>query len=185
VKTGQFIKEVHLSLSGAPGSVDEVLVVLEGVHQQIPKEPPQQKLAKSLPPAPRDTTSDKQMPTLATEADKIKQTYQELGKQQNHEFGAVGSSVPNFNPPPAQAPAGPTPQTKPREVPPPASAPENAPPRPGPSASDILGGRTQKKPEVKTDKPAAAPNPAASGPVLPLGAPRKKPSAQDQNAPNR
>ena len=33
---GQGMKEVKLNLSGAPGGVEEVLVVLHGVHQPIP-----------------------------------------------------------------------------------------------------------------------------------------------------
>ena len=36
VQPGQGMKEVKLNLSGAPGGVEEVLVVLQGVHQPIP-----------------------------------------------------------------------------------------------------------------------------------------------------
>ena len=35
-RPGQLMKDIHLNLSGSPGGAEEVLVVLEGVHQQIP-----------------------------------------------------------------------------------------------------------------------------------------------------
>jgi rod shape-determining protein MreC len=187
VKTGQFMKEIHLNLSGSPGSADEVLVMIQGAHQQIPTTPPQQQTAKSLPPPPDETTGDQQSPRLATEADKIKQRYAELGKEQNHQFGAVGSNMPNFNQKPAAAgsasPAAPgsgavakPPDQKPAQAPQPPKvvpAPRPAEPSAGPS---ILGARPQTRPEKPTIKPTA---PAASQPAgspLPLGAPRRKSS---------
>lgn len=188
VKPGQFMKEIHLNLSGAPGSADEVLVVIEGVHQQIPTTPPQQQAAKSLPPPPPDTQGGQETPRLATEADKVKQRYEEMGKQQNHQFGAVGSNMPNFNqrPPSAEGAKAPAaaasiePDQKPKTTSPAPAAPPSAaaPATPSPasrqvtapaSGSSILGARPETKPEVKTSPPEA------TGPALPLGAPRKKP----------
>ncbi|HEY1216226.1 MAG TPA: rod shape-determining protein MreC, partial [Bryobacteraceae bacterium] len=51
---GQGMKDVRLNLSGAPGGVEEVLVVQEGVHQQIPTAPPSVEEASTarLPPPP-------------------------------------------------------------------------------------------------------------------------------------
>jgi rod shape-determining protein MreC len=197
VKPGQFMKEIHLNLSGSPGSADEVLVVIEGAHQQIPTTPPQQQTAKSLPPPPEDTAGDQQSPRLATEADKIKQRYEELGKEQNHQFGAVGSNMPNFSQRPAAAgqaetPAAgrggaavtPPPQQKPRqpqEAPKTAPAPQPASPVPG--GPSILGARPQTRPEAPATKPAAPVASQPSGPVLPLGAPRKKSSPEGSGAP--
>jgi len=193
VKPGQFMKEIHLNLSGSPGSADEVLVVIEGAHQQIPTTPPQQQTAKSLPPPPEDTSGDQQSPRLATEADKIKQRYEELGKQQNHQFGAVGSNLPNFNQR-SQAAGQPessaanavggavkaTPEQKPKPVQePPKTAPAPKPATPPPSGPSVLGAR----PQTRTEAPPPAAQPA--GPVLPLGAPRKKssPPAEGSGAP--
>jgi rod shape-determining protein MreC len=178
VKPGQFMKEIHLNLSGAPGSVDEVLVVLEGVHQQIPAVPPQQQTVKSLPAPPEDAPADQQTPKLATEADKIRQKYQQLGKDQNHEYGAIGSNMPNFNaqgdtakrtdqPNATGAVSAPAPKPstgQPVQMPKPAEPPA------------VLGAR----PGSSAEKPAAKPSTAPAGPVLPLGAPRKKPSSSPQ-----
>jgi hypothetical protein len=193
VKPGQFMKEIHLNLSGSPGSVDEVLVVIEGAHQQIPTTLPQQQTAKSLPPPPEDTPGGQQAPRLATEADKIKQRYQELGKQQNHTFGAIGSNLPNFNQRlqtdgqpessgtgAASSAAKPVPEQKTTPVQePPKTTPAPGPATPAPSSPSVLGAR----PQTRTETPAAKPKPPApavsqpAGPVLPLGAPRKKTSS--------
>jgi rod shape-determining protein MreC len=176
MKPGQFMKEIHLNLSGAPGSIDEVLVVLEGIHQQIPAVPPEQQMVKSLPAPPEDAPVDQQTRKLATEADKIRQKYQQLGKDQNHEYGAIGSNMPNFNAPGDAAKragqsntagAGSTPALKPSTTPPQLQMPRPAEP------DALLGARPGSTPE----RPAAIPSSAPAGPVLPLGAPRKKPSA--------
>jgi rod shape-determining protein MreC len=103
VKPGQFMKDIHLALSGSPGAVDEVLVILAGMHQQIPATPPAQHLAKSLPPPPEDASGNQQTPKMSTEADSIKQKYADIGKAENHQFGAYGSNLPNFNQKPAPA----------------------------------------------------------------------------------
>ncbi len=62
-----------LNLSGAPGGVEEVLVILEGIHQPIPTgAAPEDKMASPLPAPPSD---DKQVTGVPagpgqTEADK-------------------------------------------------------------------------------------------------------------------
>jgi rod shape-determining protein MreC len=190
VKPGQFMKEIHLNLSGSPGSVDEVLVVIEGAHQQIPTTPPQQQTAKSLPPPPEDTPGGQQAPRLATEADKIKQRYQELGKQQNHTFGAIGSNLPDFNQrlqtdgqaessgTGAASRAKPAPEQKTTPVQePPKITPAPRPATPSPSGPSVLGARPQTRTEAPAAKPPAPAVSQPAGPVLPLGAPRKKTSS--------
>src|SRR5436305_5921697 len=97
VAPGQGMKAIRLNLSGAPDGVEEVLVILQGVHQPIPSAPPisQEAIAK-MPPPPQEaggTNTPKTKPQ--TEADKIVQKYAELGTQQDHVYGAVGSNIPN------------------------------------------------------------------------------------------
>ncbi|MFZ0593731.1 MAG: rod shape-determining protein MreC [Bryobacteraceae bacterium] len=192
IKPGQFMKEIHLGLSGSPGAADEVLVILEGVHQQIPTTPPEQHMAKALPPPPPENAStDQQAPKLSTEADSIKQKYLEVGKAQNHEFGAVGSNIPNFNQNQASPPAAPTGQAVPGPAasapktpaagPAAASKPQAPAPPPQPSGS-ILGARPQTHSTPPPRKPAAEQTPAG-GPPLPLGAPRKKPVPSEPSVP--
>jgi hypothetical protein len=183
------MKEIHLALSGSPNAVDEVLVILQGVHQQIPTTPPQQHLAKPLPPPPDDTNGGEQTPKLSTEADRIKQKYAAIGKEENHTFGGVGSNIPNFNveksaaTQPQAGPAAASAQ-KPASTPVPVTkAPENTAPakRPtvnasNPAFADALGARQPARtqaPQPQPPKPQTA-APAKGGESLPLGAPRKK-----------
>jgi rod shape-determining protein MreC len=144
---GQGMKEVKLNLSGAPGGVEEVLVVLHGVHQPIPAGPVVTgAVVKALPPPPAEINSDGQeSKTTQTEADKIVQKYQQIGKEQNHAYGALASGLPNFNAKPPSKPAASTPGAI----------------TPGANAG--------------TPVPKVTPPPAAARPVLPLGAPRPKP----------
>jgi rod shape-determining protein MreC len=179
---GQGMKDIKLNLSGAPGGVEEVLVVLQGAHQQIPDVPVLQEAAvKMLPPPPADSeVKAAQISKPQTEADKIVQKYDAVGKEQGHVYGAVGSNIPNFNIKPASEPK-PAAQGG-------ASAAQN---QPGieatPTPPAILGARpSSKAPPAKTAAPQSqlAAKPA---PVLPLGAPRRKPlpspASPDQQEP--
>jgi rod shape-determining protein MreC len=124
VQPGQGMKDVKLNLSGAPGGVEEVLVVLQGVHQPIPVGPVvEDSTTKALPPPPPESgAAGKQQAVSQTEADKVAQKYEQIGKEQNHVYGALASGLPNFNAkPPANTPATPTPAPK-ATTPPPAKA---------------------------------------------------------------
>jgi rod shape-determining protein MreC len=173
VQPGQGMKDIKLNLSGAPGGVEEVLVVLQGVHQPIPAAPsPEETVTKTMAPPPRDSSEGpSQAAKPQTEADKVREKYAVIGKEQNHEYGAYGSAVPNFNVKPAS-------QTKPPQegqtvqqsqaAPPPAAAADK-PPKPATADPDgVLGGHPAP--------PATPPKQVTTrtGPVLPLGAPRHK-----------
>ena len=134
-----------------------------------------------------------------TEADKVLQRYEDLGKQQEHAYGAIGSGVPNFNlkPPGAQAAAltgaevpdggvkaaAPTESTATDQKPAPAA---KEPSKPAVATiPSVLGARPEKRAALSGTGGVASPakatvpegQPKSSGPVLPLGAPRKKASA--------
>ena len=156
-QSGQAMKDVKVNLSGAPGGAEEVLVILQGIHQAIPATPPieQDVSAQMMPPPPPE--GGKEAPLASkpqTAADKVLDKYAALGKEQGHVYGAVGSTIPNFNPKPPPAAASATPA-----VPPP-----------------MLGSRTAKPATTTTKPPApvATPPSAATQPNLPLGAPRHK-----------
>ena len=55
-------------------------------------------MAKPLPPPPPDdkVTSGAQPGAAQTEADKLVQKYQQLGKEQDHVYGAMYSNMPDF-----------------------------------------------------------------------------------------
>ena len=202
VQTGQGMKDIKLNLSGAPGGAEEVLVVLEGVHQNIPTTPPVLQDSAKMLAAPEDVEGKTQGAVKPqTEADKVMQKYEELGKQQEHTYGAMGSSIPNFNlkPPTVQTAAAPGTDTASSEAkakateqsggPEPARAVTKA---ISTAAPAVLGARTgnakptsmAEAPLVPTLKPVTPElrpktvtpetRPTANGPVLPLGAPRKK-----------
>lgn len=182
---GQGMRDVKLNMSGAPGSAEEVLVVVQGVHQTIPSAPPTEAedlSARSLPPPSPEGGSDAPVASKPqTEADKILQRYTTLGKEQGHAYGGVGSAIPNFNEKTAaenkaQAAAvrsAATPGAATKSV---VSSADNAVAAP----PAILGARTP----TGTDSPAAAapPKPGrvtgtpTDSVVLPLGAPRHKPT---------
>jgi rod shape-determining protein MreC len=104
---GQGMRDVKIALSGAPGGVEEVLIVLDGVHQEIPAvaASPEGNTLKSLSEPPNDNEKTKDASAaeqVQTEADKIVQKYQAVGKEEGHVYGAIGSGIPNFNVKPEQ-----------------------------------------------------------------------------------
>ena len=182
-QTGQGSREIHLNLSGAPGGVEEVLVVLQGVHQPIPTVTPaetEDETASMLPPPPPEKGEDAATAAKPqTEADKVLEKYAEIGKQQDHVYGGYGSSIPNFNVKPG-APASPAPVSAVK--PEPAAGPaKTAVTKPAPAVEPgVLGARPAKKPAVSPAPVAVKPPKEAggqSGPVLPLGAPRHRTAA--------
>ncbi len=175
---GQGMRDVKLNLSGQPGGAEAVLVVLEGIHQDIPAgpvAPDTHVVTLPMPPSEKggDGTAVEQ---VQTEADKIVGKYQALGKDENHVYGAIGSNLPNFNPP----------RTHPSET-----AAQSTTAEPASAASRPLGSEpgvgapAAPAPIEKTTltKTASIPTPAHSAPVpaqtapLPLGSPRRKPAA--------
>jgi rod shape-determining protein MreC len=168
---GQGMRDIKLNLSGAPGGVEEVLVVLQGVHQAIPSAPPQEDETESraLPPPPSE--GGREAPVVAkpqTEADKVLQKYSDLGKEQGHVYGGLGSSIPNFNRKAGAAtPASQSPVT--------ATPPKTAQQPQTPPIPTVLGARPSSRPPAPVSSPKTTPPATSPGPVLPLGAPRKAP----------
>jgi len=111
VRNGRSVKEIYIRPSGLVGGLEEVLIVLRGVHQAIPDNAPSS-TAMYIAPAPPDSGGDArpagQPPVLKTEADKIRGEYQAIGAWENHPYGALSSKVPDFN---VKAPAAALPQT--------------------------------------------------------------------------
>jgi rod shape-determining protein MreC len=175
---GQGTKNIKLNLSGAPGGVEEVLVVLQGVHQQIPAAPVLQEAAvKMLPPPPEDSGAKPAQPSKPqTEADKIVEKYNALGKAQAHVYGAVGSNLPNFNVKQSTEPNQTSQSGSPSSPKAPAQSAdkvESSPPTDN-AAPTILGARPSSKAPTKSTAPQQQPA-VRPDPALPLGAPRRKP----------
>ncbi len=129
-----FFQEVTLVASGLQVGLEEVLIVLDGVHQGIPSDEAVALNPKLLPSPPVEASETGTPQAIrggveATDADQILDRYRRIGSAQGHPFGAGG--VPNFNieppppPRPAPAPASTGPQTGPEA---PAAPPVSAPP---------------------------------------------------------
>jgi rod shape-determining protein MreC len=139
-REGKLFKEIYVAPAAFEKGLEEVLVVLEGVHQQIPElsqmtnvGPEAKPMAPPVPDSvalPLDATP-KQNPNqrFSTEADRLVDRYKAIGEQQGLSYGN-GGKVPNFNAPvaPRVAPVKTAPvKTAPAETTPPAPNPSGTP----------------------------------------------------------
>lgn len=122
-RQGKFFKEIFIAASAFERGLEEVLVVLEGVHQQIPD--PSERVnsgpeAKPMAAPPAETSSTPNSTPASgstpangstapaasntgnllnnTDADRLMDKYKTLGEQQGVNFGK-GGKIPNFNAP--------------------------------------------------------------------------------------
>jgi rod shape-determining protein MreC len=119
VRPGKSAKEVFLTPSGFQNGLEEVLIIVEGVHIEIPEQPTSGNNVhlESSPPAesaaPDGASASNQTTVqagpLSTDADRILERYRKLGDAQKHGYGDSRSPAPNFNAPlraPVAAPTG-------------------------------------------------------------------------------
>jgi rod shape-determining protein MreC len=103
VHQGKTEKEIYISLSGFKNGLEEVLIIVEGVHTQIPDAPSTSQAVHLLAPPPPDeintAPSVPQQNGLSTDADRVKEYYRKKGEQLNHVYGERGTGAPNFNAP--------------------------------------------------------------------------------------
>jgi rod shape-determining protein MreC len=106
VRDAQPFKEILVEPSGPRRGLEDVLIVLNGVHQEVPKTPPSNQPVYIAPPVTPTGSTDSGAtgPTGATagtgtEADRLRTRYKAIGDAQNHIFGEglPGSKPPNFN----------------------------------------------------------------------------------------
>jgi rod shape-determining protein MreC len=132
-RSGSPFQDIQIEPSGLQNGLEEVLIVLEGIHQQIPDLPVANPTVHLLPPPPADNPDAvPAAPTSSapgTDADRLRERYKAIGESQGHTFGEglPGSKPPDFNkpptPPPAQTPAA-APATKPAPSPPTGAPPQ-------------------------------------------------------------
>jgi rod shape-determining protein MreC len=149
VRPGKTFQEVLVSPSGMERGLEEVLIVLEGLHQPIPAIQQHGPRIDLLPPPPTEqpavpgTAAKVQDVTLGTDADRLREHYRRVGNAQGHVYGEglPGTRPPDFNLKPSERsmerPAGPVRQatpaskpeaTEPDSVPADAGQPLTAPP---------------------------------------------------------
>jgi rod shape-determining protein MreC len=151
VQPGRNRKEIYVTPSGLQNGLEEVLIVVQGVHQPIPDLPlPNQQVHLLVPPptpsggpAANDSpASDSAQSGLqSTDADRLLERYRAIGIAEHHVYGDRGNGAPNYNVTLAPAPAAPAPAPPDRgtapaavppsgSVPPSSSAPSPVPPHP-------------------------------------------------------
>jgi len=172
VHEGQPFKEIQVEPSGLQHGVEDMLIILSGVHQEIPDTPPGNQPVY-IAPAPPDATrttgaadaggapaAASGATAPATEADRLRAHYKALGDAQNHVFGEnlPGQKPPNFN---LALPAGGVQAPVKQNAGQPPVKQNGAPP---PTLPD--GAATPPKPAASPAKPAGTP---AKSPALPPG----------------
>jgi rod shape-determining protein MreC len=109
VRPGRNHKEIFLTPSGLQGGLEDVLIVLDGVHGAIPDTPPgDQPVHLLAAPAPDGSSADAPAESGAhlTDLDRAAQSIRAIGEAQHHVFGDKSTPAPNYNvSPPAQSPS--------------------------------------------------------------------------------
>ena len=167
VRNGKTFKEIYITPSGMQGGVEEVLVVLNGVHEEIPDGETASSGYKILAPPqePKGTSATDGPPSfLVTDADRLREQYRQAGASQNHVFGEglPGSKPPDFTR--IQGVRGAISSGSAA----PASAPVPPAPKPlSPAVPAVPGTEAAAKPKLKSatppPRPAAASDSDASG----------------------
>jgi len=160
VREGTSFQDIFVQPSGADAAPEEVLVIVDPIHQEIPEAPAVDTAVFLAPDVPRDVkpepapTGGSAGPTgpagapapvsqysarPSTQADKMMEQYRKIGASQNHTFGegGPGSIPPDFNKPiegkPASGPSGPTGKPGAAAA---TAAPRPAAPRPAPPVTN-------------------------------------------------
>lgn len=181
VQNGKSFKQIYVTPSGMQGGVEEVLIVLQGVHQAIPEgevASPKYEILPLPPGATAETPQGAPNPgAIGTDADRLRAIYQQVGQEEKHVYGVglPGSKPPDFTKLPPLHGAPPA-------VKPPAAAPGDkaSPPVAKPKSQAAY------PPEPNGGLPAkstdGAENPTARPPVNPKPAPA--PAAPPQAPPS-
>lgn len=123
VRRGKLLKEVLVAPSGLGNGLEEVLIVIEGVHQPVPAQAPAAlSTLHLLPPPPADPgqlapEQTGRAASLETDADRLRERYRRIGQAQGHTFGEglPGAAPPDFT----LEPAPPKPAAPDASAPPP------------------------------------------------------------------
>jgi rod shape-determining protein MreC len=112
VRPGSPFQEILVDPSGTEKGLEEVLIVVQAVHQEIPDgkssgtdapvylaPPPPAPPDAENPSAAAPTAPAGASPVIGTDADRLRERYKEIGNAQNHKFGEgpPGSKPPDFN----------------------------------------------------------------------------------------
>jgi rod shape-determining protein MreC len=193
VRDSQPYKEIYVEPAGIQHGAEDVLILLEGVHQEIPKTPPTNQPVYIAPPVPgsgnsaQPAESQPAAPVApGTAADRLRLEYKAVGEEQNHNYGegGPGSKPPDFTKlPPEGQPGATTPSSAPKPaVNPPANPAANPPANPQGNPAPAGKGVT---PPVQTAKPPVPATPPGRGgaAAAPVPAPPPARRANQANGP--
>jgi rod shape-determining protein MreC len=101
VRQGKSLKEIYVTPSGSQSGLEEVLIVVEGVHAPIPNAPAPSEPVHLLPPPPSEPGADAtpapaQLVPLS-DADRVVEKYRKIGEAEKHVYGERGTGAPNYN----------------------------------------------------------------------------------------
>jgi len=120
VRDAQPFKEILVDPAGLQHGLEDVLIITQGVHQDIPPTPVADQPVYIAPPPPDESKpaslAPAGTPAPVTDADKLRLEYQAAGEAQKHKFGSGESGPPDFTklpttlpPPTPPAPVAPAP----------------------------------------------------------------------------
>ena len=122
VRTGKSHKEIYVTPSGFQNGLEEVLIIIEGIHAPIPDTPPGNQQVHLLDPPPAEGSASSApvlpQPGPVSDADRIVQQYRKIGEAEKHVYGERGTGAPDYNLPLQQKPAdstAPPDPTKPKD----------------------------------------------------------------------
>ena len=96
VHNARNLKEISLAPSGFQYGLDEVLIVLEAVHQNIPDTDASSSEVRlaAAPPGSPENPAGQPNGQPPTDADKLKEQYRQVGEAEHHVFGQGGYAPP-------------------------------------------------------------------------------------------
>ena len=99
VEEGTTFQEIYVEPFGAEAAPEEVFVILDPVHQNIPDVPAPESPVFLGPDTQAGASNTPATPSKGTQADQIVDQYRKIGAAQNHVIGegTPGSLPPNFN----------------------------------------------------------------------------------------
>jgi rod shape-determining protein MreC len=170
VAQGPQFKKIVLEPSGFQSGLEEVLIVMEAVHGQIPDVPAEATGVYVAPPPPGEGAAEGETPRpgSGTEADRLLDKYKAIGDSQGHKFGegTPGARAVDFNAPVTQPAAT---STQPAGSP---TQPGTSPTQPAATAPPTTGG--QPAPPTAEAKPEAAPPRSATNATTPSPSPERR-----------
>ncbi len=148
---GKNFKQIYVAPSGMQGGVEEVLIVLQAVHQEVPGAEMASPGYSILPAPPGQAATPEGTPapgSLSTDADRLRTIYKEVGVEQKHTYGegAPGTKPPDF--------------TKLPSI-------HGGPPAAGAQSATLPGAQPTQSPAAKSQTPAASGQPPPTGSAQP------------------